>query len=326
MNSGVAEQFFPPDIRNRLAELVDLIPGPVIDDWHRPGTLQRLAEVDLLVTGWGCPRVDETVLAAAPRLRAIVHTAGSVRSIVGDACWSREIAVATAASANALPVAEYTLAMILLTNKRVLESANRLHRERSAYRDSPFSASLGNYRRTIGVLSASLIGRRLMELLRAHDFEILLYDPFVSTAEATHLGAELIGLHELFRRSDVVTIHTPLLPETVGLVGAHEIDAMRPGSILINTARGAILDHEALIAHVRDGRIRAVLDVTDPDPLPDSSELYDLDGVLLTPHIAGSKDGEFLRLTECALSEIRRWTQGLGFAHPLPQEVFSRTA
>ncbi|MEZ3180669.1 hydroxyacid dehydrogenase [Streptomyces pimonensis] len=320
MSPDVASAVLDHESLAALAERCDLAPLPVLDDLTTPRARTVLADVDLLVTGWGCPPLDADVLRAAPRLRAVVHTAGSVRGHVTDACWERGIEVSSAAAANAVPVAEYTLAMILLTAKRALESARdyRASRTRPDWLRTP--RSVGSHRRTVGVLSASLIGRRVIDLLRPHDVDVLLYDPFVDEAGARELGVERVGLAELFRRGDTVSVHTPLLPGTRGLVGRELIDSMRPDAVLINTARGAVVDQDALTDAVLAGRIRAVLDVTDPEVLPPEHPLWECDNVLLTPHLAGSQGNEWRRLADLALSEIARWASGEGFLHPVRRE------
>jgi len=303
-----------------LAALCDLAPLPVLDDLTTPRARTVLADVELLITGWGCPPLDADVLRTAPRLRAVVHTAGSVRGHVTDACWERGIEVSSAAAANAVPVAEYTLAMILLTGKQVLESARDYRASRTRPDWLRTSRSVGNHHRTVGILSASLIGRRVIDLLRPHDVDVLLYDPFVDEAGARELGVERVGLAELFRRGDTVSVHTPLLPETRGLVSGELIDSMRPGAVLINTARGAVVDQDALADAALAGRIRAVLDVTDPEVLPPEHPLWECDNVLLTPHLAGSQGNEWRRLAALALSETARWASGEGFLHPVRRE------
>ncbi|GGX72915.1 hydroxyacid dehydrogenase [Streptomyces minutiscleroticus] len=320
MSADAADAVLGPASRAALAEVCDLAPLPVLDDFTTPRAREVLAGVDLLVTGWGCPPLDAAALAAAPRLRAVAHTAGSVRGHVTEACWERGIEVSSAASANALPVAEYTVAMILLTGKRVLERA-RAHRAARA-RDAWLRATpgLGNYGRTVGILSASLVGRRVIELLRPHDLRVLLHDPYVTDAEAAGLGVTPVPLDELFARSDTVSVHTPLLPETRGLVGRAQIGALRPGAVLINTSRGAVLDQDALTEAVLAGRVRAVLDVTDPEVLPPDHPLWDCDDVLITPHLAGSQGNEWRRLADLAVGEVRRWAAGDGFAHPVRRE------
>jgi phosphoglycerate dehydrogenase-like enzyme len=298
----------------------DLAPLPALDDLTTARAREILAEVEVLVTGWGCPPLDAGVLASAPHLKAVVHAAGSVRGHVTDACWERGIEVSSAAAANALPVAEYTLGMILLYGKQVLERARAFRNTRRRDDWLSLPRTVGNYRSTVGIVSASLVGRRVIELLRPFDLEVLLYDPYVSEADAAELGARWVDLPTLFARSDLVSIHTPLLPATRGLVGRALLDAMRPGATLINTSRGAVVDQEALTDVVRAGRIRAVLDVTDPEVLPPGHPLWDCPNVLITPHLAGSQGNEWERLAETAVAEVARWAAGDGFAHPVRRE------
>lgn len=285
-----------------------------------------LAEAEVLITGWGCPVLDEETLAAAPHLRAVIHTAGSVRGHVTPACFERGIVVSSAAAANAKPVVEYTLAMILLEGKRVLPRAAAYRQKRRMPRLEEVDPLLGNNGTTVGILSASLIGRGVMEKLRHHDVEILLADPYVDPSTAEQYGAQLVGNEELFARSDVLSIHTPLLPSTRGLVSAELLASMKPGAVLINTARGAVVDQGALTEAALAGRLRAVLDVTDPEVLPPEHPLWDCEHVLITPHLAGSQGNELTRLRDLALDELRRWTAGEPFRHPVRYEALELIA
>ncbi len=320
MSSHAAAAVFTPRSVAALAEVCDLAPLPVLDDLTTVRAKKVLAGTEVLVTGWGCPRLDADVLAAAPRLQAVVHAAGSVRGHVSDACWERGVEVSSAAAANALPVAEYTLAMILLHGKNVLARADDFRRTRERDNWLLTTQEVGNYRRTVGLLSASLIGRRVIELLRPFDFEVLLHDPYVTEAEATELGVEWVELSELFARSDLLSVHTPLLPATRGLVSRELLGSMRPGATLINTSRGAVVDQEALTDVVRAGLVGAVLDVTDPEVLPATHPLWDCPNALITPHLAGSQGNEWERLADTAVGEVARWAAGDGFAHPVRRE------
>lgn len=320
MSRDTASAVFDQDTLTRLRTAVDLAEGPALDDLTTPHARGVLADAELLVTGWGCPPLDAAVLAAAPRLRAVAHSAGSVRGHVTEACWDRGVEVSSAAAANAVPVAEYTLAMILLANKEIRERARAYHdtRRRGDWLSTP--QRVGNYRRTVGLLSASLVGRRVAELLRPHDFTVLLHDPYVTDEEAAALGARRVELSELFAHSDVVSVHTPLLPETRGLVDRALLGLMRERATLINTSRGAVIDQEALTEVVLAGRVRAVLDVTVPEELPAGHPLWDCPDAVITPHLAGSQGNEWGRLADLTAEEVTRWAAGHGFAHPVRRE------
>jgi phosphoglycerate dehydrogenase-like enzyme len=322
MATRTARQVLYPAAVERIRAAVDVDPDVVLDRFEGA----RLSDVELLITGWGCAPLTADVLGAAPRLRAIVHTAGTVRHHVTDACWERGIAVSSAAAANAVPVAEYAVAMILLAGKRVPEIARRFRGERVQQDWNVLFPEAGNYRTTVGLLGASLIGRRVAELLRPFDVEVLLHDPYVADDEIRELGADPVGLDEVFARGGVVSLHAPLLPSTRGMVDARLLGLMRDGATLINTARGGLVDHVALERELLSGRLRAVLDVTTPEPLPADSPLWDCDGVLLTPHIAGSKGNELRRLADSAADEVQRWAAGRPFAHPVRRELLPLSA
>ncbi|MYV55846.1 hydroxyacid dehydrogenase [Streptomyces sp. SID3212] len=319
MGPGIAERLFTEDHRARLTGLVRTDPALIAHQLSDPppAVAAALADTELLVTCWGAPPLTADVLDAAPRLRAVVHAAGSVKHHITDACWERGIAVTSAAAANARPVAEYTLAAILFAGKNVLGSAQRYRNLRTHHDWREELDSAGNYRRTVGVVGASRIGRRVIELLRPFDLEVLLYDPYVEPAEAAALGADLVTLDELCARSHVVSVHAPQLPATDRMIGAAQLAAMADGSTLINTSRGSLVDEDALLPELVAGRLHAVLDVTEPELPPVDSPLYDLPNVLLTPHVAGSLGGEIHRMADQALDEVERWTKGLPFADPV---------
>ncbi|WP_251095430.1 hydroxyacid dehydrogenase [Streptomyces sp. Caat 7-52] len=316
---------FPPELMARLRACVEIDSTLVADDFTEPRVREALAGTEILLTGWGCPRLDPAVLDAAPELRAVLHAAGSVKGLTGPEVWQRGIAVSSAADANAVPVAEYTLAMILLAGKDVFALRDRL-RDRRAFPYGGILPGVGNHGRRVGVVGASRIGRRLLELLRPHDLAVTLADPYVDAAEAARLGVPLLPLDELLRTSDIVTLHAPHTAETRHLVGARELALMPTGSVLINTARGALLDHEALVAELRAGRLSAVLDVTDPEPLPADSPLYDLPNAFVTPHLAGSQGNEVARLGRVVVEEAERLASGDGLRYAVDHAALERTA
>lgn len=327
MRPDLVPSFFDGAARERLRRLVDIDPDLVLTGFTEPRARAALARAEVMLTGWACPPLDEEVLRAAPRLRAVVHTAGSVKHHVTEACWRRGIQVTSAAGANALPVAEYTLGAVLFANKQVLAARDGYRRLRDGGADwQTLLTGAGNYRRRIGVIGASRTGRRVIELLRPHDLEVLVSDPYLDAAQAGGLGARLSGLAELFASCDVVTVHAPWLRSTEGLVSRVLLAAMPDGATLVNTARGALVDQDALEQELVSGRLNAVLDVTTPEVLPAGSPLYDLPNVLLTPHIAGSMGGELRRMGDFALDELERWTQGLPFLDPVREDAWDRTA
>jgi phosphoglycerate dehydrogenase-like enzyme len=269
----------------------------------------ELAGVEVLITGWGSPAVDAAALARLPRLRGIVHTAGTVRSVATEAGWEREDLVVTSATeANAVPVAEYALAQILLAGKRALAQQVRYRRER---RPAPAAASdpgIGNYGGVVGLIGASRIGVLVAEHLRRFDLEVLITDPFADEAAIAALGASRVEPEELYARSDVVSLHAPDVPSTRGMVTRELLSLMRDGTTFLNTARPALVDIDALRDEVLSGRLCAVLDVH--DDLAEDDPLWEAEHAVLTPHLAGSQGNELHRLGESALEEVRRLAAG----------------
>ncbi|GAB7105219.1 hydroxyacid dehydrogenase [Streptomyces phaeofaciens JCM 4814] len=316
---------FPPALVARLRRAAEIDPALVVQDFTHAAATPALADADILITGWGCPRLDASTLAAAPRLRTVLHAAGSVRSLIGEALWARGVTVSSAATANAVPVAEYTLAVILLAGKDTLTHRDRYRRTHTPPTPGE-TATTGNHGRRVGVVGASRIGRRLLHLLRPHDVEVLLHDPYLDPSEATELGARLVPLEDLLRHSDIVTLHAPDLPETRHLLDRARLALIRDGGVLINTSRGALVDHTALTDELVSGRLHAVLDVTEPEPLPADSPLYRLPNVFLTPHIAGSLGNELQRMGGIVADELERVAQGLGLAHEVRRADLARVA
>lgn len=281
------------------------------DELASPRVLRRLAEVEVLVTSWGCPPLDERVLAAAPKLRAVLHAAGSVRAHVGDAVFDRGLLVTTAAAANAEPVARYTLGAVLWAVKKVpfLAADARTYRDDWSY--ATRRGELSGLDACVVVVGFSRVGRRVTQLLRHLELaEVLVVDPVVDAAEVAAAGARLVGMAEALPRADVLSLHAPALPATRHLIGAAELAALPPHAVLVNTARGSLIDTAALEVACRLG-LHAVLDVTDPEPLPAGSVLYDLPNVVITPHVAGSLGSETRRMSAAALTELERYAAGL---------------
>ncbi|MEC3977543.1 hydroxyacid dehydrogenase [Amycolatopsis sp. H20-H5] len=272
-----------------------------------------LAGVEVLLSGWGAPVLDADLLRHATHLRAVLVAAGSVHPLTTPGFWAREIPIVSAAAANAVPVAEFTLAQILLGLKQTHRLSREL-RERRAYPADPRVA--GAYRSRVGLFGLGEIGRLVAAHLRNFEVEVVATDPVADVAEAADLDMRLVELTELFDTCAVVSLHAPLLPETAGVVNGDLVARLGPGATLINTARGAVVDEPSAVAVLRARPdLTAVLDVTWPEPPSADSPFYSLPNVVLTPHLAGALGAERARLGELVLRELRRLVLGLPLHH-----------
>jgi phosphoglycerate dehydrogenase-like enzyme len=308
---------YGPAERADLDELADFYASP-----QTRGTIQDdpavLGQAEVIFSGWGMAPMDEAFLAAAPNLKAVFYGAGSIRYFTTEASWARGVIVVSAYYANDIPVAEYTLAQIVFSLKlgwRYIFEVKRLQ----AY--PPKVPGPGCYGSTVGLISLGMIGRMVAERLKAYDLTVIAYDPYITQAQADPLGVRMCSLEEVFRESDVVSLHTPWLPETVGMVTGEHLRSMKTDATFINTARGAIVREAEMIAALQARPdLTAVLDVTYPEPPEAGSPLYTLPNVVLTPHIAGAMGPESRRMGRLMVDEFRRYLAGDPLRWAISQE------
>ncbi|QDY69212.1 hydroxyacid dehydrogenase [Qingshengfaniella alkalisoli] len=288
----------------------------------------EMAQAEVVITGWGSSRFSAACLDRLPNLRLIAHGAGTLRFLIDPVLLEHGIRVTSSAAANAIPVAEFTLSWILRWNKMLpfWETAYKQSPDSFPLRGNNKFAHIGNINKTIGIIGASKVGRHLLQLLQSFDMECLLADPFVSASDIAKLGASKVELSELLERSDIVSLNAPLLKETRGMIGTAELARMKDGALLINTARGPMIDHDALLRELQSERLSAVLDVTDPEPLPDDSPFLALDNVFLTPHVAGSLGTEIHRMTDSVISEIKLFLDKGELRHEVRLENWATAA
>jgi len=301
----LADHLLDDALRRRLDAVADVHPE-VLTDLDTPDARAALSTADVLLTGWGAPPLPDETFIAAPRLRAVLHAGGDAWHLLGPRARAADLIVTNSRAANSIPVAEYAQAMIVLAGKQVLPAARRYAALRGHLDREEHFPDAGNYRRRVGIVGASTTGRLTIELLRPFDLDVVVHDPYLSPDEAAALGVSLAELDDLVSSCDVVSIHAPDLPETRHLFDARRLALLPDGSTLINTARGALVDTDALVAELRTGRLDAILDVTDPEPLPPEHPLWALENALLTPHVAGSMGNELLRLGDAVVSEVER--------------------
>jgi D-3-phosphoglycerate dehydrogenase len=308
-----------PSIRCELTKIVLPWPAvpfePVAEVDEASGSeediIRVIRETEVIVTQMA--PLTARVLAAAPALKLVICTRGGPVNVNVRAASERGIAVCSTPGRNAVAVAEYTLLLMLAALRRLPEAHGSLAggEWRSglyAYGESGDEIADS----VVGIVGLGVIGRRVAATVRAMGARVVAHDPYATSSD----GVELVPLGELLDRADIVTLHARLTPETRHVIGAAEITRMRPGAILVNTARGGLLDYDAALHALASGRLRALaFDVFPEEPLPTTSPLLRARGVVLSPHVAGATRQTAARAAAFAARELGRYARSEPLMH-----------
>jgi phosphoglycerate dehydrogenase-like enzyme len=300
---------FRPETYERMLERFDVVAPGIEQRWSAEELAERIHGVEALVTGWGSPSITTDVMERADRLSLIAHSAGSIKGLVRREVAEqfivpRGIPVFSANQAIALNVAEYTVGALVMVGRQFVE--HTMYVRSTTGWASPDLPKSGQFLRgsRVGLISASTVGREVVKLLQPFDVTISIYDPHLSEWDAGRLGVQSVELNKLFAENDFVSCHAPSIPQTRHMIGAEQLRLLRSGAVFINTSRGSVLDHDALTREAATGRIRVLLDVTDPEPLPGDHPLRRMENVLLTPHVSGAGAYGYMRIGDGTLQAL----------------------
>ncbi|WP_026555167.1 hydroxyacid dehydrogenase [Arthrobacter sp. 35W] len=316
------DAFFPPQTREALGALGDVVEVDPASLASLEAFGQATADARIIVTGWGFPRLTQAHLDLAPELAFVVHSASSIHGLVSDDFWASGLPISQSGAAMAPAVAEMSLTFTLSLLRRTqrLDHAMRSGASWADARTISRSREIAGAR--VGVIGASRTGRSYIAACQALGAEVRIYDPYLDPTDP--LAAHAVGLQELLGTSEVVAVHAPETPETIGMLGAREIAAMADGTLFVNTARSTIVDMDALYEAVEAGRIDAALDVFDVEPLPEQDRWRSLPGALLTPHLGGATVESRRRGGQIVVDEIRRHLAGEPLQHSLTRVQLER--
>lgn len=298
-----------PGLRARVARL-DGLEIVVVEERDRDTFLREIADTDVL---WhSLERVTPQVIEAAPKLKLVQKIGVGVDTIALDACKARGIAVCNMPGTNTQAVAEMTLALMFAALRRIaaLDTATRAGR---GWTFQPaFFDGIGEVGgRTVGLVGYGAVPRKLAPVLRALGAGVIAW-----SRTPPDDGTPSVPLDDLLARSDIVSLHVPATPDTTGMLSARRIAAMKPGAILINTARGALVDEAALVAALKSGQLTAAgLDVFVDEPVNANRPILTLPNVVATPHVAWVSDGTFARSLAVAVENCRRLGAGENLLH-----------
>ena len=241
------------------------------------------------------------VLDRAPKLKAIAKYGVGVDNIDLEACKKRNISVSRTVGANVNAVADYAFALMLSVSRQIIPIDQRCRAG-----DWGKSTSLDVYGKTLGLVGLGAIGKGVAARARGFDMHVLAYDPFWDEAYAAEAGIQRASLDELYQKADFISIHVPLNEETRGLIGARELEMMKPTAILINTARGGVVDEDALLEALQSGKIYgAGLDVFEEEP-PSNTQWFARSNVVIGSHCAASTVGATEQMSRMAAENLVR--------------------
>jgi len=327
MDKEQLNNVYGPDEIRQIRELTEPVGEPVdaADAAARPEILE---DVEILFSGWGMCVADDDFLSRASRLKAVFYGAGSVHYIAPQKLFDRGILLTSAWAANAVPVAEFTFAQIILSLKKVHRFSSALRETGHWSREQEhLDVVPGGYGSVVGLVSLGKIGHLVLQWLKLLDVRVRVYDINLDEITASELGVETCSLEELFRTSDVVSLHTAFLPETRGMITGPLIGSMKEGATLINTARGGLIREEEMIRVLSERPdLTALLDVVYPEPPAADSPLFRMDNVFLTPHMAGSWQTECRRMGQLSVDECRRYLSGDPLQYRVTPEMLKTMA
>ncbi|MBO4277346.1 MAG: hydroxyacid dehydrogenase [Clostridia bacterium] len=322
MNPATREMVFNEKCLKRLAESGEVAVNPGGTGFE--SVSQVIKDADIAVTSWGNQPLDEKYLALCPNLKLLVHAAGSVKPVVSEALWKKGVRVTSCAGVLSMGVSETALGFTIAASKNLFALNDNLHAGGWAEGKENIREL---YDLTIGVVGGGWAGRHYIELLKAFDVEILLYDPFISAARARQMGAEKAELADLLKRSDIVSIHAPQIPETHHMFNAQTLALMKKDAVLINTARGTIIDEAALYDHMKAGNLKyACLDVYDPEPPAADNPLRTLKNCIMTPHLAGLANNGLKKIGQHVCEEAESFLSSGALSTEVTEDMLARMA
>lgn len=288
---------------------VDELPEAITPEFM----MEQLPGAQACITCWRTPTLTDEMLEQLPELKFVMHAAGAVRNLVGPSFWHSGRHISSNAPVIAEDVAQTTLALMLASLKQLWGfSALTASGDWKGGESGTFTTKRLD-ELNVGIVGASNVGKEVIKILRPFRCNLRIWDPYLSPLEADMLGVELMPLDELIRTSDVLTLHAPANPDCEHILNASNIPLIKDGALLINTARGLLVDEEALCRELETGRFMACIDVTRPEPPAPDHPFRSLPNVILTPHIAGGHTVNGRRmLGRNAIKEVYNYlTKGL---------------
>lgn len=318
------DRFFDRQTYEDLQDVGEVVWNPYDRPFTKEELIKELRDAEAMITTWGSTPISAEVFASASKLKLIAHMAGSVKPVVTTMrVYDAGVTVLSSSYAIAISVSEAVLMFILALGHKVV-AIDQAMRNGVSWKSPDLTMEAFELReRTVGLIGLGMVAREVIKLLQPFAPTLLATDPYVTRDQAMELGVELLPLPQLLMKSDIISLHAPMIPETYHMIGKEQLELIRDGALLINTARGELIDQDALIRELAKGRFFAGLDVFAEEPLPVDSQLRKLDNVLVRPHLAGVNPSSRRRIGKLMVEEIRRFYEGKPLRFEVKKEQLS---
>jgi D-3-phosphoglycerate dehydrogenase len=267
---------------------------------------RRIEDADIVIVGWS--ELSKGIIDSAKKLRMIAIWATSCHYADVQAAKEKGIVVTHVPSYATEAVAEYTIALMLSAARKLLPADK--HVRKGGFDWRPFGG-VELREKTLGVIGTGSIGFRVAEISKAFGMQVLGYDKYPNVKRAEELGIEYVNLHTLVKKSDFITLHVTLTPETEKLIGKRELKIMKNGAIIVNTSQGKIIDEKALNEALKSGKVSyAGLDVFEEEPPAKDNPLFKLNNTILTPHIGFNTIEAAKRCSDICIDNVAKFLEG----------------
>lgn len=323
LQRGLREELFSEAAMEKLGQLGEVVCNQT-DGTDEDTVRELLKGADIAISSWGTPRLTGELLKEAADLKLVAHAAGSVKGVVSDELYDRGIRVISSACVLSRGVSEMALGLAIAAAKNVFAYNAAIH---AGEWPQNKKAVTELFDINVGVVGCGFAGAHLVELLQAYGVHVLVYDPGLSEAQIHAMGARKVELREVFEQSDILSLHAPSIDATWHMVNEETLGWMKQNAILINTARGSLIDEAALAKVMKSGKLKyACLDVTDPEPPAPDNPLFELSNCIFTPHVAGLANNGKRKIGVHVCQEIERFENGEALVTEVTSDMLATIA
>ena len=314
-NTEIFDSFFPKDVQEKLHSLGEVYYNETGHFFSKEELMVRIRDKDIIFSGWDTPCLDAEVLDCAKNLRVIAHTGGTT-ALVDPIAYEKGITVLSGNTLYAESVAESVIAYALTALRRIPDYCAVT--KEGGWNDT-ISVWEGLLDQKIGIVGYGMTSKYLLNFLKPFRPEIFVYSSHISEEELTTHGMKRATLEEIFSECKIVTIHSAMNEKNKKMIHRELLSLLKPDSLLINTARGGLIDEEAMVELLDAGRFRAVLDVFCQEPLPEKHPLRSMENVYVVPHRAGPTYDRRKFVTRALIEDIKNWENKLPMKTEIPR-------